>query len=256
MTDQGTAPRDDYFAAVADSYDRLQPIVAGPWYRSGLDFVCELVPYEPSEEFVFVELGCGTATLSKALLDRFPRSRVIAADSEPGMLEIARQKLACYRPRATVEQADIPSYRPQPCDLVVSSFVFHHVAPETLPQVFERVAAGLGPGGCFILLDQMTAGPTWGDGVAAQSRRLYREGVFSAIAAGLTTQAEIDARWEFKRKMKAEGKDVEYRHGAEDLLSTMQDAGFAEVGLVWRMFASTILVAFVPAARRAANGVS
>jgi hypothetical protein len=60
----------------------------------------------------------------------------------------------------------------------------------------------------------------------------------------VTTQEEIDARWELKRRMKAEGKDIEYRHHAEDLLAAMQTAGFTEVGLVWRMFAATVLVGF------------
>ncbi|UCC69226.1 MAG: hypothetical protein JSV79_04735 [Armatimonadota bacterium] len=44
----------DYFAAIADSYDRLQPIIAGPSYREGLAFLLELVPHEPDEAFTFV----------------------------------------------------------------------------------------------------------------------------------------------------------------------------------------------------------
>ena len=47
-----------------------------------------------------------------------------------------------------------------------------------------------------------------------------------------------------KRKMKAMGRDVEYRHTAETILSVMTEAGFVEVGIVWRMFAETILVGF------------
>lgn len=45
--------------------------------------------------------------------------------------------------------------------------------------------------------------------------------------------------------MKEQGKDVEYRHSAEGLLKVMSGAGFQEAGLVWRMFAMTILVGFV-----------
>jgi hypothetical protein len=67
-----------------------------------------------------------------------------------------------------------------------------------------------------------------------------------AIAAGLATQDEVDARFALKRRMKEEGKDVEYRHSAEQIIEVMQAAGFDEVGLVWRTFASTILMGFVP----------
>ena len=64
------------------------------------------------------------------------------------------------------------------------------------------------------------------------------------MEAGRATYEEVDARREFKRRMKAAGKDIEYRHSAEHLMDAMPEAGFAEVGLVWRMFAGTILVGF------------
>jgi len=237
---------DSYFVPVAESYDRLQPIVAGPSYQAGLAFVLEFLPQEPAHAFTCVELGCGTATLTDRVLARFPRASAIAIDSEPAMLDMARQKLEKHGDRAQVREGEATTCKLPPCEVVLSSFMLHHVPPEALGETLHRIAKALRPGGCFILLDQMTAGPAWGDGVGARSRRLYRAGVSAAIAADVTTQAEIDARWAFKRKMKEEGKDVEYRHRAEDLLAAMQDAGFAEVGLVWRMFAATVLVGFVP----------
>lgn len=236
---------DRYFASVAETYDRLQPIVAGPSYRAGLDFVLDLVPHEDDDKFVCVELGCGTGVLTKMLLDRFPSARFHAVDGEPAMLAIARQKLAPYGNRATVAEVDILPYRPPECDVVVSSFVFHHIPPEKLPDTFRRIFGALRPGGCFILLDQMTVGPAWGKRVGQQGRRLLSQHVAEAVSAGLATQDEVDARLAFKRKMKEDGNDVEYRHRAEDILAAMAESGFREAGVVWRHFASTILFAFV-----------
>ena len=62
----------------------------------------------------------------------------------------------------------------------------------------------------------------------------------------MATQEEIDARQEYKRRMKAAGKDVEFEHRAEDLIGAMAQAGFDEVAVVWRMFADAILMAFTP----------
>jgi hypothetical protein len=45
--------------------------------------------------------------------------------------------------------------------------------------------------------------------------------------------------------MKAEGKDIEYKHSADDFITTMTHVGFTEVGIIWRMFADTILIGFV-----------
>ena len=46
--------------------------------------------------------------------------------------------------------------------------------------------------------------------------------------------------------MKSAGEDVEYEHSAENMIDAMSEAGFAEVAVVWRMFADTILLAFTP----------
>jgi len=242
---------DGYFAGIAETYDRLQPIVAGPWYERGLAMVLDLVPREPKEGFGFVELGCGTATLTKMLLNGFPCAHGLAVDGESAMLEIARQKLVAYGRRAAVEQANILSYRLPECDVVVSSFVFHHLPPEKLPETFRRIASALRPGGCLILLDQMTVGPAWGKRIGRQGWRLVWRHTAEAVAVGLATQEEVDARFALKRRMKEEGKDVEYRHSAEQIIQVMQAAGFDEVGLVWRMLGYTVLMGFVPEGRQA-----
>lgn len=235
-----------YFASVAESYDRLQPIMAGPSYEAGLAFVLQFLPHDADDAFVCVELGCGTGTLTDRVLARFSRASGIAIDSEPAMLAVARRKLESYGERARIAEGEAMTCDLPSCDVVLSSFMFHHVPPAALGETLGRVARALVPGGCFILLDQMTAGPEWGEQVGARGRRLYRDGVSAAIAAGLTTQDEVDACWEHKRRMKTQGKDVEYRHSAEHLLATMQDAGFTEVGMVWRMFAATVLAGFMP----------
>jgi ubiquinone/menaquinone biosynthesis C-methylase UbiE len=242
MSEHG--PRDEsYFAAIAQSYDRLQPVVAGPAYQAGLDFILTLIPHESDERFVCVELGCGTAALTAAVLERFPAARCIAIDNEPAMLDIARKKLAATAEQADVRMAEAATVEMPKCDLVLSSFMLHHVPPAQLGALFRRVNNALNPGGCFVVLDTMQAGPRWGDQIGAVSGRLYREHVQAAIASGEVTQEEIDARWEFKRRMKEEGKDVEYSHSTEDIMAAMTAAGFEEVGLVWRWFSATVIIA-------------
>jgi len=241
-------PPDDpksYFASVAESYDRLQPILAGPAYEAGLAFVLDLVPHQEQDAFICVELGCGTGTLTHRVLCKFPRARALAVDSEPAMLDMARKKLAPHGDRIEVRQADVLACELPSCDVVLSSFMFHHVPPERLEGTLRRIARGLAPSGCLVLLDHMTVGPRWSERIGAQNRRLQRGHVAAAIAAGRATQDDIDARWAFKRKMKEQGQDVEYRHRAEDITEAMRAAGFDEIGLVWLRFGITILMAFV-----------
>ena len=55
-----------YFSAVADSYDRLQPILAGPSYSKGLDMIVQLIPFAEDDAFEFAELRHGRTLLARA----------------------------------------------------------------------------------------------------------------------------------------------------------------------------------------------
>ena len=235
-----------YFATVADSYDRLQPVLSPPYGR-GLDMLVDLIPFDASESFEFVDLGCGTAEPTVRVLEHFHRATGTCLDSEPEMLALARQKLTPYSDRIEVREADITRCDIQPCDLVFSAKTIHHVPPAGLPELFARIAGALRPGGCFVLYDAMSVGPRWGASVRQQASRCRQRHLQDAVASGVATQQEIDARVEYKRAMKATGKDIEYEHSAENMIDAMSGAGFAEVAVVWRMFADTILLAFTPA---------
>ena len=235
-----------YFAEIAASYDRVQPILSPP-YERGLEIIVELVPFDPDEPFDFVDLGCGTAEPAARVLDRFGRSTATCIDSEPEMLRIAKRKLTPYSGRVEVREGDLTDCAIPSCALVFSAKTFHHLHPDRLPSLIARIAAALRPGGCFILYDTMSVGPGWSAAVRQQASRFRERHVQRAIDSGRVTREEIDARRDYKRTMKAAGKDVEYEHRAEDLMRVMAGAGFKEAAVVWRLFADTILLAFVPA---------
>ena len=234
-----------YFATTADSYDRLQPVLSPP-YSKGLDMIVDLIPFDPDDSFEFVELGCGTAEPTARVLEHFRRATGTCIDSEPEMLARAGQKLTLYSDRIKIREANIIGCDIQQCDVVFSAKTFHHVPPADLPELFARIAGALRPGGCFVLYDTMSVGPHWGASVRRQSSRFRQRHLQDAVASGIATQQEIDARMAYKRAMKAAGQDIEYEHSAENMIDAMIEAGFAEVAVVWRMFADTILLAFTP----------
>ena len=234
-----------YFATIADSYDRLQPVLSPP-YSKGLDMIVDLVPFDADDTFEFVDLGCGTAEPTVRMLEHFRHATGTCIDSEPEMLELARRKLVSHSDRIEVREADITSCDIQPCDLVFSAKTIHHVPPAGLSGLFARIAGALRPGSCFVLYDAMSIGSQWGASVRQQASRFRQCHLQDAVASGVATKQEIDARVEYKRAMKAAGKDIEYEHSAENMIDAMIDAGFAEVAVVWRMFADTILLAFTP----------
>ena len=117
--------------------------------------VLDMVP-DPGDGLL-VDLCCGEGLLSRALLERFPRARVLAMDLSPAMLEHARAALAAYGERFTARQFDLAerSWRsfPEPVRAFVSSLAVHHLDGAGKRELFLDLAAALAPGGAVVIAD-------------------------------------------------------------------------------------------------------
>jgi trans-aconitate 2-methyltransferase len=91
-----------------------------------------------------VDLGCGPATSTRLLAERFPQAEIIALDNSEPMLAEARRRL----PGVRFEHADIAGWRPRhPPDLI-----FANAALQWLPEhetLFPRLMSDLAEGGAL-----------------------------------------------------------------------------------------------------------
>jgi trans-aconitate 2-methyltransferase len=123
----------------ADAYHR----VSGPqaaWAEAVLDRL------ELAGDEVVLDAGCGSGRVTRLLLERLPRGRVIAVDSSAEMVARAREELAGAP--ADVRQADLAELRLHPgehVDAIFSNAVLHWVDDHDV--LFGRLAAALRPGG-------------------------------------------------------------------------------------------------------------
>jgi trans-aconitate 2-methyltransferase len=93
-----------------------------------------------------LDAGCGSGRVTRLLLERLPRGRVIAVDASADMAARAREELAGLR--ADVRQADLAELRLAPgeqVDAVFSNATFHWVPDHHA--LFAALAAALRPGG-------------------------------------------------------------------------------------------------------------
>jgi trans-aconitate 2-methyltransferase len=124
----------------ADAYHRVSgPQVA--WAEAILDRL-ELGGHE-----TVLDAGCGSGRVTRLLLDRLPRGRVIAVDDSAGMVAKARSELADDA-RADVREADLATLRladGEVLDAIFSNAVFHWIADHDA--LFAALAAALRPGG-------------------------------------------------------------------------------------------------------------
>ncbi|RDI68943.1 class I SAM-dependent methyltransferase [Nocardia pseudobrasiliensis] len=98
-----------------------------------------------------LDLGTGTGVTAAAVLAEYPDARLVGIDASVKMLRHARAAL----PEGTVLwvgrlQGRLPE---GPFDLAVSALAVHHLDGDEKAALFRRVAAGLAPGGRFVLGD-------------------------------------------------------------------------------------------------------
>ncbi|WP_172829399.1 bifunctional PIG-L family deacetylase/class I SAM-dependent methyltransferase [Pedococcus dokdonensis] len=94
-----------------------------------------------------LEVGCSTGVLTEALLDR--ADAVVAVDSSPAALELARHRLP---DRVDLRLLSVPGEWPEGAfDLVVVSEVGYFLSPAALAGLVDRVVDGLAPDGALVL---------------------------------------------------------------------------------------------------------
>jgi tRNA (cmo5U34)-methyltransferase len=100
-----------------------------------------------------LDLGAGTGSTSRAVLDAHPDAHLVLVDENPGMLAVAREIL----PPENIEQevvADLSDPLPAgPFDLVVSALAIHHLDGAGKRALFAAVHDRLRAGGRFAMAD-------------------------------------------------------------------------------------------------------
>lgn len=224
--------RDAYREARAGEYDRFIELAAMN-YRGALEAVLEAASWSPPRRVL--ELGAGTGTLTRLLLERFPEARMTALDGSAEMLEKAADKLRPYGSRATLERATFERLLEEgaggPFDLIVSSFALHHMRHEDMPRLLGRLHAALAPGGRLVVADYvLTPYPELQgryEGVWVDWRRANMKAAFGV------EQSREDAFAEHEATKRAEGDNPAQ---LLDLLAWMRDAGFQETGCHWKYY--------------------
>jgi trans-aconitate 2-methyltransferase len=124
----------------AATYDRVSaPQVE--WAET----VLERLPLRGDE--TVLDAGCGSGRVTRMLLERLPRGRVVAVDSAPSMVEHAREALDPERSTvllATLTELELDEL----VDATFSNAVFHWIADHDA--LFARLYAALRPGGRLV----------------------------------------------------------------------------------------------------------
>ena len=185
---------------------------------------------------LLVDLSCGEGLLSLALLERFPRARVLGLDLSPAMLEQARGTCAAFADRFEARLFDLAdaSWRvfSEPVRAFVSSLAIHHLDGEGKRRLYRDLAAALAPGGAVVIADlvlpatpaaQALAAAAWDESVRRRSL---------ALAGDLEPyQRFVDLRWNLWAE--TEPDPVDHPSPLFAQLRWLEEAGLAGVDVYW-----------------------
>ncbi|KJQ54311.1 class I SAM-dependent methyltransferase [Microbacterium sp. SA39] len=208
---------------------------------------------------VVVDLACGPGSLSQRILDRFPAVRVIGIDYDPVLLALAGAWLGeRHGARFTAVDADLaaPGW-PEKLDvdgihIAVSSTALHWLEPAQLVALYSTLGTVLPEDGVFMNADHLRYDPTvqpFLTSVAAaddertqsaahsQGVQTWDEWWTDAVAHPVLAAHEEDRTRRFADRPPTP-------HAPLDLhLSALRTAGFAETGVIWRLYDDVVVLA-------------
>lgn len=172
-----------------------------------------------------VDVGSGTGTYLRTLLEAFPEAEGVWVDASMAMRDRAGASLGDLGSRVTFAVGDLrePDALPLDGDVVVSARAVHHLHADAIERFYRGVANALSPGGFLCNLDHVATPGDW----RAQYRRIRP--LFVGGDRGASHEHD------------APPQPLD-RH-----LAWLREAGFEDADVPWRLFWTALVVARTPA---------
>jgi len=123
--------------------------------RGRLDWLAHRLSALNFNPTTVVDFGCGTGSTIPLFFDILGAQRVIALDESVELLNMARRQYGHLSVSFSLQS----SGRPESCDLVFCSAVFHHIPPTARLAVARAIRTSLRHGGLFALWEHNAWSP-------------------------------------------------------------------------------------------------
>jgi tRNA (cmo5U34)-methyltransferase len=223
---------EDTNAAIWQSEDIVTHWAAEAAYRERLHaprqrFMAELLPFADDAEFTVLDLGAGAGALSRAILERYPRSTAILADFSDQMMGAGARDLQPFADRYRyvtfdMTTSDWPGEIPGTLDAIVSSLSVHHLPDERKQTLFTEIVSRLVPGGWSLNYDPVSTGDPV---IEATWQRVREHGNPEMTRRRMHPTPEEHAHWQ---------NHIRYIIPLDQLLSYLRDAGFQGIDAYYK----------------------
>jgi SAM-dependent methyltransferase len=184
----------------------------------------------------FLDLGCGDGVLSRALLDRYPRSRAALVEFSRPMIDAARAKLGDHDPTPSFIVADLGDPRwmdslgESSFDVVVSGYAIHHLPDMRKRALYAEIFSQLGRGGLFVNIEHVASSSPW---VESISDELMIDSLHAFHASGDTPKSREQVADEFVHRP---DKAANILAPVEEQCVWLRGIGFADVDCYFKVF--------------------
>lgn len=207
-----------------------------PFYTEMQRMVCELAGDFARPDTQLYDLGCSTAT-TLLMLDRFvaPEVSFVGVDNSAPMLEQARAKLGAQGVARKVELicADLhEGPQIENASVVTMVLTLQFLRPLFRHRVLKRIADGLQPGGCLLLVEKITPSDS-------TLNRLFIKHYYDMKRRNGYSEMEIS-----RKREALENVLIPYR--PEENRQMLLEAGFATVDEAFRWYNFCVLIAVKP----------
>ena len=142
----------DHLHVMIADYDRFIRTVI-PHYETMRAVQLELLARCLPSNGRVIDLGGGTGALARAVAEKFPAVGVEIWDTDPAMLEVARERCALFGDRVNFVERSFAEPLPA-CDAVVACIALHHVKDIAAKgKIYANIFQALRPGGIFANAD-------------------------------------------------------------------------------------------------------
>ena len=140
------------FDAGADKYDQQRRMVI-PCFNDFYQTAVNLIPFDRTDSFTFLDLGAGTGLLASFIINLFPNAEGTLIDVSEKMMEKAMERFSSNKRIGFLESDYSNNPLPGQYDLIVSAMSIHHLSDEEKKLLYQRVYDGLTHRGIFINAD-------------------------------------------------------------------------------------------------------
>ncbi len=212
----------DHFEKEAKDFDNIV-VKLIPFYNEMLEALTNALGYPKTQKISVADIGCGTGTIAKMILERYPDSILTCVDLAANMIETAKIKLAKYKNVEYIVEDFYNFNFDKKYDVVVTSLALHHLRNDNdKKKFFKKIFDALNKNGVFYNADIVL-------GSSEPLQNLYMQ-KWKEFMQRKVPPDEIENKWCPKYE------DEDRPAKVIDQIKWLEEIGFQKTDIIWKYY--------------------